>query len=175
VFILSPDWIEAIASLLTLAIIIFLTLYASRIQKQLSETSIQAQRDFISREEAYRVRPILLISSAGIQKGTAYLRVENIGRGDAFDVNLNITLSKWLEPDGVNGQSLNVTSRRIPRGTSPVGLDTKVKKGDITENIDGDLIAWGNMRDEEERIIELKRIILPCETFLVHQHINRTA
>jgi hypothetical protein len=171
--VLSPDWIEAIASLLTLGIIIFLTLYAVRIQKQLSETSIQAQKDFINREEAYRVKPILLISSGGIQKGTAYLKLENIGRGDAFHVNLNVTLSKWLEPDGKTGQSVPVSSRRVPRGTLPSRLDTRVKKGDITENIDGDLIVWGNMLDEENRSIQVKRLMLPCENFLVHQHTNQ--
>jgi len=184
-FALSPDWIEAIASLLTLAIIIFLTLYATRTQRQLSEHSLRtqraiaenstkAQKDFIEREESYRVKPILLISSGGIQKGTAYLRIENIGRGDAFDLNLNATLSTGLEPNGMT-RRVPVTSRRIARGALPSRLDTGVKKGDITENIEGDMLIWGNMLDEENRPIEVKRIRVPCKSFLAHQHTNPPA
>jgi len=41
-----------------------------------------------------------------------------------------------------------------------------VKEGDITENINGELIVWGNMQDEELRTVEVRRVKIPCETLL---------
>ncbi len=75
-------------------------------------------------------------------------------------------LTKWLGPDGITGQSVPLNVNRIPRGNTPTRIDTRAKEGDITENINGELIVWGNMQDEELRTVEVRRVKIPCETLL---------
>ncbi len=144
---ISPDWVQAIASILTLLVIIGLALYTTRLQKS-----------HIDREEAYRVKPVLIIDLRTIQESaenmsqkTLWMDVGNLGRGDAFDLIIRVSHSKKTR------KSVEVSFKRIPKGRQPDPFDTKIPLTELLENRDGEILLSAVCKDENEKEIEVKR------------------
>ena len=88
---------------------------------------------------------------------------ENVGRGPAYNLNLNVTLSNWLDRDEIGGRSNRIFQDRISiGGINAALLETKIEAGEIIKN-EGDMIFWGSYQDEKGRITKVERKRMSCE------------
>jgi len=141
--------VQLVASVAALGVIIGLALYATKVQ-----------RGFIKREEAFRVKPILVFSTPYVAvkdlEVTATLSVKNVGRGDAIDINLQIAPTKdYSEKYGGRSRSAKLDRVGI-KDEDPIMFDTHQQLRELKADIDGDLLIWGTMKDEEGNEITIK-------------------
>ncbi len=143
------DLLQIVASVATLGVIVGLALYATKIQ-----------RGFIKREEAFRVKPILVFSNPYLAvkdpEVTATISVKNVGRGDAIDIDLQIAPTKdYSEKYGGRSRSAELDRVGI-KDEDPIMFDTHQQLKELKADIDGDLLIWGTMKDEEGNEIAIK-------------------
>ncbi len=79
-----------------------------------------------------------------------------MGRGDAIDIKLQIAPTKdYSEEHG--GRSRSAELDRVGwKDKEPTRFDTHQQLKELKADIDGDLLIWGTMKDEEDNEIPIK-------------------
>ena len=146
--IVAPEWVQAIAALLTLVAITILGVTTYRVQKRMAD-----------REEAWNVRPDLTFKTMKIgpsesnTEDTAWIWVKNIGNGPAYDVELSVALPTW------DGRSYSILPFDKVIEDTPQHFDTRIKRTDLLQE-SGDtfkLVVWGKMKDGDGREILVRK------------------
>lgn len=153
--IISPEWVQAIAAVLTLAAIAILGVTTYRVQRKMAEREEASN----AREAAWNVRPDLTYKTERIgpsqhdPEDTAWMSVTNIGNGPAYDVELSVQLPTW------HGRSRSIDPFDKLLVGSPEVFDTWIKITDLRHE-SGDtfkLVIWGTMKDGDGREIPIRK------------------